>query len=114
MKKPSRIMFIDEPTKKAYETLKTGTREERRLYKTLMRAFRRLTENAFCGIQIPKRQIPEEYTKKYDVENLWKLNLSGAWRLLYSIQGDSVIVISIILEWLSHKEYEKRLGYRKG
>ncbi len=67
--------------------------------------------NAFCGIQIPKHLIPKEYTKKYDIKNLWKYNLPNAWRLLYSVEGNNVKIISIILEWLDHKKYERRSKY---
>ena len=45
------------------------------------------------------------------MDNLWKYDLPKGWRLLYSVRGNEIIVISIILEWLSHKEYERRLGY---
>jgi len=49
--------------------------------------------------------------KKYNVDNLWKYDLPKGWRLLYSVRRNEIIVISIILEWLSHKEYERRLRY---
>jgi hypothetical protein len=49
--------------------------------------------------------------KKYKIDNLWKYDLPKAWRLLYSVARDEIIIISIILEWLPHKEYEKRFKY---
>jgi hypothetical protein len=55
-----------------------------------------LKENPFCGIAIPKRLIPKIYKRKYGINNLWKYNLPGA----------------LILEWLSHKEYERRFKYQ--
>jgi hypothetical protein len=70
-----------------------------------------IQKNVFCGIQIPKNLIPKEYTRKYGVRNLWKYNLPNAWRLLYSIEGRDVKIISIILEWLDHKNYERRFKY---
>jgi hypothetical protein len=70
-----------------------------------------LKENPFCGIAIPKRLIPKIYIRKYGINNLWKYNLPGAWRLLYSIAGNRVKIVAIILEWLSHKEYERRFKY---
>jgi hypothetical protein len=48
---------------------------------------------------------------KYGIDNLWKYDLPGAWRLLYSVSGDKIEVMAIILEWLNHKKYEKRFGY---
>jgi hypothetical protein len=107
----SKVVFADDRLKKAYESLKTSKTEDKCLSEWLDRAFDDISENAFCGIQIPKRLIPKEYIKKYNVENLWKYNLPNAWRLLYSVARDEVIIISIILEWLPHKEYERRFKY---
>ena len=30
---------------------------------------------------------------------------------MYSVAGDGERVVVVILEWLSHKEYERRFGY---
>jgi len=98
--------------KEAYEKLKVFTTEDRMLYDWLSRAFEDIQKDAFCGIQIPKRLIPREYIKKYGIDNLWKYDMPKAWRLLYSVLGDKVIVISIIIEWLPHRKYEKRFGYK--
>ena len=110
-KKPSEIYFVDENLKKAFEELKSGTSEETRLYEWLKRAFEDMQQNAFCGIQISKRLIPTEYTKRYGIRNLWKYNLPDAWRLLYSVQGSEVKIISIVLEWMNHKNYDRKFGY---
>ena len=107
----SRVVFADAKLKDAFEALEHSKTEDQRLYKWLDRAFDDLAENAFCGIQIPKKLIPKKYIQQYGIDNLWKYNLPNAWRLLYSVARDEIIIISIILEWLSHKEYEKRFGY---
>ncbi len=107
----SRVVFADEKTKEAYDKLKDPRTEDKRLYEWLNRAFDDLAENAFCGIQIPKKLIPKEYVTKYGITNLWKYNLPNAWRLLYSVAKDEIIIISIIIEWMDHKDYEKRFGY---
>lgn len=31
---------------------------------------------------------------------------------MYSAAGDGILIISIIIEWLDHKEYEKRFKYQ--
>ena len=61
--------------------------------------------------QCPKKQIPKIYIKKYGIDNLWKYNFPNAWRLIYSVARDEIIVVTIILEWMNHKEYEKRFNY---
>ncbi len=108
---PTKVKFADEKLKLAFEKLNEGSGEERRLREWLERAFGDLEGNAFCGIQIPKRLIPKDYARKYSVHNLWKYNLPDAWRLIYSIENQEIIVVSIILEWLDHKEYERRFKY---
>ena len=111
MEKPSDLHFADEKLKKAFEALKSSTTEDKLLYDWLLRAFEDIQKNVFCGIQIPKKLIPKEYIQKYNIKNLWKYNLPNAWRLLYSIEGRDVKIISIILEWLDHKNYERRFKY---
>ena len=108
----SKVYFADEKIKVAFEKLKTSTTEDRRLYERLSRAIDDLEEDAFSGIQIPKKLIPKAYIAKYEIDNLWKYNLPDAWRLIYSVARDDVVVISIIIEWFDHKNYEKRFGYR--
>jgi len=49
--------------------------------------------------------------KKYKISNLWKYDLTNGWRLIYTIESDEIRIISIILEWFDHKNYEKRFGY---
>lgn len=108
----SEIVFGDEKIQDTLEKLKNSKTEDKKLYEFLIRAFEDLEENAFCGIQIPKKQIPKDYIKKYDqIDNLWKYNLPNAWRLIYTIKNSEIVVLSIVLEWMSHKDYEKRFKY---
>ncbi len=111
MKLPSNIRFADSKLKEKFYSLENGTKEDQGLFKAINKALDSIEENSFCGMQIPKRIVPKEYWKKYKVKNLWKINLPNGWRLLYSIVDDEIIVVSIILDWLSHKEYENKMKY---
>ncbi len=111
MKLPSEIRFADENIKKAFYKLKEGDKSEQEMFKFINQALNNIEENAFCGIQVPKKLIPKEYIQKYGVGNLWKYDLPNAWRLVYSIRGGKAIVVSIVLEWMTHKEYERRFKY---
>lgn len=102
------VVFADEDTQQAYFRTKT---DNPTLYKFLERATDDLKSNPFCGIQIPKHQIPKTYVQKYGIDNLWKYNLPDAWRLVYSVAGSEIEIIAILLEWFPHKEYEKRFNY---
>lgn len=108
---PSNVRFANEKVKNAFEKLKESKGNEKQLYVQLLNAFSEIEKNAFSGIQIPKRLIPKEYLKKYNIHNLWKYNLPNAWRLLYSIENQEIIVVAIILEWMKHKEYERIFKY---
>jgi hypothetical protein len=102
------VVFADERLQKNYYKIKN---ENRALYKFLDRATDDLKSNPSCGTEIPKRLIPKLYEQKYGINNLWKYNLPNAWRLIYSIASDEFDIIVILLEWLSHKEYERRFNY---
>jgi len=86
MKIKSIVKFADIKVKKAFEKLKKSKTEDKQLYQLINRAIDDLEENVFTGIQIPKKLIPKEYIKKYKIGNLWKYDLPGGWRLLYTIK----------------------------
>lgn len=104
----ARVVFAEARVKRAHERVKN---RDPILFKWLNRAFDDLAENPYCGIFIPKRLIPKHYIERYRIDNLWKYDLPKGWRLLYSIAREEVLIIAIILEWLSHPEYERRFGY---
>jgi len=108
----STIIFADEKIKQTLQKLKESTTEDKKVYEWLVRAFEDLEKDAFSGVQISKRLIPKEYQKKFGkLDNLWKYNLPDAWRLIYTVQRDQVVILSVILEWMDHKEYERRFKY---
>jgi len=110
--KEHRVVFYDESIKNAFEKLKNGKTEEKVLYPSLDKAFDDLKENPACGQHVPRAQIPREYVKKYGMTSLWKYNLPHAWRLIYTVKADTVVILAIVLEWMSHKEYERKFGYK--
>ncbi|MBI2151460.1 hypothetical protein HYU21_01895 [Candidatus Woesearchaeota archaeon] len=69
------VHFCDEKLKLEFEGLKDSRVEDKMLYKWILRAIDDLNENAFCGIQIQKKQIPNIYIEKYEIDNLWKYDL---------------------------------------
>jgi len=108
MIKASKVVFISDELEKDFYALK----EDDPIRKAITRAIQDLKDNAFCGIQIPKRLFPKEYITKYGINNLWKYDLPLGWRLIYTIAPDNEIeLISAILEWFDHKDYDKRFRY---
>ena len=55
----SEVRFAEAKTEKALQNLKNSKTEDRTLYKWILRACEDLEDNAFCGIQLPKRLIPK-------------------------------------------------------
>ena len=111
MRKSISVAFISEKLKNNFETLKAGKFEDVKLYDFIDRAINDLKKNPSSGIKITKKLWPKIYIKKYKIKNLWKYDLPNSWRLIYTIEQDEVTIVSIILEWFDHKDYEKRFRY---
>ena len=106
------VVFANINLKESFESLQEGSFEDKELYKYIERAKKDLFENPLkAGVRIPERLIPQEYISEYKIKALWKYDLPNAWRLLYTIVGNEVKIVSVILEWMSHKEYERKFKY---
>ena len=105
------VVFVDEKLSKNFERLKSGPTKDRQLYKFIDRATDDLKKSPTCGTKIPRDLWPKGYLKKYGINNLWKYDLPNAWRLIYTIKEDKVTIISIVIEWFSHKDYERKFKY---
>ncbi|MFH1255685.1 MAG: hypothetical protein V1494_00160 [Candidatus Diapherotrites archaeon] len=105
------VAFADDSIKKAFEELGKGKFEEQQLFSFLKRAIDDLKENPLCGIRIPSSLWPKEYVKKYNIDNLRKYDLPSGWRLIYTLRGNDIEIISVLIEWYNHKEYERKFNY---
>lgn len=104
----SDVKFADEKIASEFKNLD----EHNEIKQYIKRAIRDIQLNAFCGIQVPKRLILSEYIQKYGITNLWKYDLPDGWRLIYSITTPTKVeILSILLEWFNHKDYERRFSY---
>jgi len=120
--KPTRVI-ITGAARKELDGLNNAVDDERRRgitksdRQTLLRSIEQkvalLKDNPEYGTHIPKDRIPKEYVKAYEVSNLWKVNLSGAWRMLYTVRGSDVEIIALILDIVDHGAYDKKFGYRR-
>ena len=122
MKKPVRVILLDEANseyKKLNEIVgqqinegKENT-EEMQLLRSIKQKIEFIKANPFYGNNIAKALIPKEYTIKYNAENLWRVELTNYWRMLYTIKGDQVEIICFVLDMISHEDYDKKFGYGK-
>lgn len=87
--------------------------EAKYLIERISKATAKLAENTEAGRKIPRPLWPKDYCEKYDVRNLWKINLDSNWRLVYTITGNQAELFLIYLECLKHKDYERKFKYKR-
>jgi len=83
--------------------------DEMQLLKSIKQKIEFIKNNPFYGGNIKKELIP----KAYNVSNLWRVELSQFWRMLYTLKGDQIEVICFVLDILDHKIYNKKFGYKR-
>ncbi len=83
--------------------------DEIQLLKSIKQKSDILKANPTYGDKVPHRLIP----KTLDVSNLFRIELTGYWRMLYSLEGNKVEVVAFILYIIDHPTYNKLFGYRK-
>lgn len=116
-KKTIKVVYsplFEEQLNKLRETIRE---KDNKFHKQLLKAIEReknnLKINMHKGVQIQKDQIPKIYVEEYGVNNLWKINLPDYWRMIYTIVGNEYEIISVLLEFIDHEEYNRKFGYRK-
>ena len=113
---------LSEEADKVYQELNKIVGEEKlkgidsSFHQTLLRSINRtrdlLKQNPFAGNQILKKLIPDKYSKKFDVDNVWRIELANRWRLVYTITGNQIEIINFVIDIFDHKNYDKVFGYK--
>ena len=103
-----KVLFGDVKVKEAFDALEKGKSADPMIYKAINRAIDNLKLNPKCGEQMAKRLIPKYYV---GIDNLWWYDITKDWRLFYTLKGNEMVILAIILEWMNHKNYERRFGY---
>lgn len=83
--------------------------QEIQLIRSIKQKIAFIKANPFYGDNISKRLIPKEY----NVTNLWRIELSHFWRMVYTIKGDQIEIICFVLDIMDHARYDKVFGYKK-
>ncbi len=119
--KEIKVVFSEEADEVFKELNKIVGEEKMRgvegsFHQTLLRSIERvidlLKKNPFAGDQVPRRQLPDKYAKKYDAENVWRIELANRWRLIYTITGNKLEVINFVMDIFNHKDYDNVFGYK--
>ena len=113
---------LSEEADKVYQELNSIVSEEKlkgiesSFHQPLLRSIHRardlLKQNPFAGNQVPKRQNPPKYIQKFDIDNVWRIELADRWRLVYTITGNQVEIITFVMDIFNHKDYDKVFGYK--
>ena len=83
--------------------------ESQQLLKSIKQKIEIIKINPQYGNSVPKKLIP----KKFPVDNLWVVDLTGFWRMLYTLKGSHIEILCFILEIFDHRRYDKLFGYKK-
>jgi hypothetical protein len=116
-------IYFSEDANGMYEELQERILEQKRqgienssdmqLLRSIEREKENLKINPQRGIAIPKRNVSKQIAQRYGTDKIWKLNLVGYWRAIYTLTGDEIRIIPFILEIMDHRQYDKVFGYRK-
>jgi len=75
----------------------------------------RILNDPAVGDSIKKDRIPKEFIIKYDINNLFRIELSNFWRMFYTLHGDDkrIEIIAFVLDIGDHNYYDKKMGYKR-
>jgi len=114
--KAVRVVFSPE-AEKIYKYLNSKasiSKTERMILNALNKKLKLIKLNTHYGDPISKNLIPKEYKEKYDINNLFRVELPQFWRMLYTLTNNEtqIEIIAFVLDILNHKQYNKKFGYK--
>ena len=105
-------VFLREQAKESFiELKKRNDKESQSLVNSIERVIGILKQNPQFGEPIRKELIPENM-KKEGIKNLYRVELSNYWRMLYTLEGTRIEVFAFILSIIDHPTYNKLFRYR--
>ncbi len=116
MKKEIEIRF-DRDIEKEYDLLKKTVEEEKKerkkrtfnmkLLDSIDRALDNIKRDLHYGRHVQKEYLTKEAIQKYGTDKVWIVNLFDYWRLIYTLVGNDVKIIGLILDYIDHNQYNK-------
>ena len=110
-------IILSPEAEEAYKQL-NGLAANSKLERSILNSIKKKVElikmNPHYGNPMAKKLIPKEYVLKYGVTNLFRIELSGFWRMLYTLINDEteVVIVTFVLYIIDHKEYDRKFGYK--
>lgn len=92
----------------------TDSKIERSILNSIDKKKVLIKANPHYGEPIAKDKIPSDYKEKYGVTNLFWVELSNYWRMLYTLTNNDteIEIIAFVLDIIDHEKYNKRFGYK--
>ncbi len=109
--KEVRIFMKGQAKESFLELKKRDDKESLALLRSIERIRNILLQNPQYGDPIAKDLIPEQF-KKEGIKNLYRVELSNFWRMLYTLEGDKIDIFLFILSIADHPAYNKLFGYK--
>lgn len=105
-------VFLRGPAKESFSDLKRkNDPEAKSIINSIERIIEVLKQNPQFGDPLKKDLIPESF-KKQGIQNLYRIELSNFWRMLYTLEGNKVEIFVFVLSITDHTDYDKLLGYK--
>ena len=115
--KPVRVILSPE-AEEVYYYLNEESQKSK-IAKSIFNAIKKKSDlikaNFQYGDPIAKKLIPKEYIQKYNIKNLFRVELPDYWRMLYTAREEEgeIEIIAFVLDIVNHKDYDKKFGYKK-
>ena len=108
--KEVRILLKDKAKESYLELKKRNDGEAKSILTSIERIQTILKESLRDRIPILRILIPKEFMKQ-GIKNLYRVELSNYWRMVYTIEGNKIEIFLFVLNIADHKEYNKLFGY---
>ncbi len=109
-------VVLSPEAEEAYNKLNAAANSkiERSILNAINKKKELIKANMHYGEPIAKDKIPDEYKTKYGVTNLFWVELSNFWRMLYTLTNNEteVEIIAFVLDIMDHKQYSKKFRYK--
>ena len=109
--KEVRVILKGQAKESYLELKKRSDKEAKSILNSIERIKEILKDNPQYGEPVSKKLIPSSL-KALGIQNLYRVELSHYWRMLYTIEGNKVEIFLFLLNIVDHKEYNKLFGYK--
>ena len=95
------VRFVSKELEDEYNSIKNT---DTVLYKSIEKSIEKLKVNRRAGQKIPVDQVSKKYVSLYGTTHFWKIKLNREWRLIYTIAGNHIRILTVILSWFTDQK----------